>query len=96
MQVFVGDVVRTTCQFTFDNNPVDPTTVTVYFRPSAGVITTLVYGVDADVIRLSQGSYQAILPVDVDGSWHIRWFGTGVYQSAIEVEFMVERTHFLP
>lgn len=90
-----GDLVRIAGAFaTAAGTATDPGTVTVYYRPQGGTVTTLVYGVDGAVVKASTGNYYVDISANVAGIWHYSFRGTGSGQSADEHYFEVTPSNF--
>lgn len=77
-----GDLVRLQATFSISGVPTDPTSVTLYIRQPSGVLTTLVYGVDAGIIKVSTGVYRYDYDASAMGAVTYRWAGTGAAQAA--------------
>jgi hypothetical protein len=67
---------------------VDPTTVKFDFKNKSG-ITSYVYGVDAELVRASEGVYYVLLQLNKTGNWGWRLYGTNPV-FALEGEFLVK------
>lgn len=89
-----GDVVVCAVEFTAGGGFVDPGALSFKVRKPDGTVTTYVYGVDAQLVRESQGVYEVDVVADEEGTWQYRFEGTGASQSASEGEFYVKRTAF--
>lgn len=92
----VGDLVETIGRF-FDRDdvtPLDPTTVSLSYRKLGGSVTTLVYGTDAAVVKVSTGVYRCDISAASSGRWFYRWHSTGTGQGSEEVEFYVRPSQF--
>lgn len=86
----IGDVVRVTGTFTdASDDPADPSGVQLAYEGPTGTATTLTYGVDAEVVKASTGSYYVEITPDACGDWHYRWTGTGTGAGAQEGQFVV-------
>src|SRR5690348_8314071 len=73
-----------------DGTAVQPTTVKFKYKKPDGSITTLTYGVDAEIEYVSATKeYYAVLSANVAGDWIYRWESTGNYQAAAERKFTV-------
>lgn len=86
---------RIKIQGTFTNTETgelyDPTPVKVSTRAPNGVLTTKVYGTDAEVVRVSLGVYKLLLLGNQTGTWYYRWFCDDANEEAAEEErFYVE------
>jgi hypothetical protein len=87
----IGDNVKMTGAFTDSNDdPADPSGVQLAYEDPSGNVTTLVYGVDAAVVKNSTGSYYVELEVDEAGDWHYRWIATGTGKGAQIGQFAVK------
>lgn len=93
-----GDGVRLIARF--DDNaspvtPIDPTTVTLRIKqPNSSVITSYVYGVDADMKKDETGVYHYDLLMDIVGVWWIRWEGSGPVPTVEEMPITVRPSNF--
>ena len=95
MSYQVGDLVRATGTFTNAAlAPIDPSAVFGQYRDPSGNTTTLTYGVDAALVRDSQGIYHIDIKVDEPRNWHYRFYSTGTGQAANEASFHVVGTEF--
>jgi uncharacterized protein YfaS (alpha-2-macroglobulin family) len=91
----VGDLVRVTG--TVKNKAgqqIDPATVKFSVKPPNGIVTTYTYGIDAQLVRESQGNYRIDINANAPGLWHYRFFSTGSEQAAKEDQFRVKPTQF--
>lgn len=80
----VGDVLRVTGTFTdVDGNLVDPTTVTLRVKDSAGQTSTIA------TTNPSQGVYRGEIELTRAGRWFYRWQSTNP-NAAEEVRFQVK------
>jgi len=73
-----------------DGDVLDPDVVVFVYRPPDGARTELTYGVDAGVVRDSEGNYHIDLDVDVSGDWAYGFYATGTGRSGNETSFHVE------
>lgn len=88
-----GSLVRVSGAFTnAAGTAVDPATVTFKSRsPDRSVaLSTLVYGVDAALVKDSTGNYHVDVDANANGTWWWRWESTGMSQAADEGSFDVE------
>lgn len=69
---------------------IDPTTVTLYIKSPASTLTTLVYGVDTDLVKDTTGVYHADINVTESGKYYYRFKGTGAAQASSEYWFSVK------
>ena len=84
----VGDQPKITCTFTNSaGEVVDPTTVTAKYTGPSRVVTTLVYGTDAGLVKESTGVYSFYIPITVGGEYDYRVVGTGNNSAASEGHF---------
>jgi len=91
----IGDLVR--CKGTFAETTapytaVDPTTLTFKCESPSGTVTTLVYGTDGALLRLTTGEYYVDVTPDEAGTWTYKFIATGTGQSAGELYFRVRQT----
>mgnify|MGYP001577790858 CR=1 FL=1 len=78
-----GDPVRLTATFTnITGATIDPTTVTIQYRPPLGTQVTKIYLVDPEVVKDSTGVYHIDIALVYSGLWTYRWFSTGTGQAA--------------
>jgi hypothetical protein len=91
-----GTLIRSTATFTNAAGAnTDPTTVTVRYRVGTDTVTTKVYVTDAAVIKSATGIFYIDLAVGaLDGTWHVRWEGTGAVVAAVEASFSVKPSQF--
>jgi hypothetical protein len=94
--IYIGAQLRFTVQFTdSDGNAVDPASVVFRVMSPWGSETTLTYGVDADLQRLSTGSYTADFSPGEAGRHAYRWQSTGTGTiAANEGTFSVQSSPF--
>ncbi len=87
----IGDLVTVRGAFTDAAGlPADPAAVSVAYEDPSGNVTTLVYGVDAAVVKDSTGNYSLEISIDEAGDWHYRWIATGTGQGAQLGQFAVK------
>lgn len=92
----IGDAVRCSAEFrNLAGALTDPTTVSVSVKTPAGVITTKVYGTDAEVIRESAGKFYIDVDATAAGVWFYRFFSTGTGKAAAERQFNVKKSKFV-
>lgn len=93
----VGDVPRISGAFTDANDdPADPSAVSLAYTDPSGNVTTLVYGVDAALVKASTGNYYAEITADETGDWHYRWVSTGTGAGAQIGQFAVKPRQVTP
>lgn len=73
----------------------DPDTVTFKLYSPSGVVSTYVYGTDAEINRSSVGDYYIDVVPTESGRWFYRWVSTGTFKaSAVEGTFVVQASPF--
>ena len=91
-----GDLIRCSAVYTDDAGvEIDP--AGVFFRVAApdGTQTPYTYGVDAELVRDSQGNYHLDVDGDSSGLWTVKFFSTGSGQAASpDVSFWIGRSTF--
>lgn len=89
----VGALVRTRGVFkNAAGTAVDPDAVQFKVRTPSGVITTYNYVTDAQLVRVSTGSYYVDVSASEPGTYRYRFSSTGTGQAADEWEFSVQST----
>lgn len=92
----MGDLVRASTAFTNSGGTAtDPSTVTVKYRVGAGVVTTYVYGTDAEVEKDSTGNYHVDILANISGVYHVRWEGTGTVTAADEDTWIIKKSRII-
>lgn len=90
----IGDVVRCAAVFKVGGTDTDPDDVIFKILEPDGSVTTYEYGVDAEVVKSSTGSFRVDWPiVKSDIHWY-RFAGTGAAQAAGEDFFNVRDSMF--
>lgn len=91
-----GTTIRIPVNFQNDEDEdVDPDTVTFKVINPEGVITTYVFGTDAELQTTSEGDYYVDVTADKPGRWTYRWETTGSNQNlATEGDFVVQVSPF--
>lgn len=84
-----GDLVRLTATFQTGGVAADPTAVYLYIRSATGGLTTLQYGVDAAITKVSTGVYRYDYSASAAGNVTYRWAGTGAAQAAEQGSFFI-------
>jgi len=94
----IGDLVRLRGSFTdVDDNPADPTIVTLEIRSPADTL----YTYDSEITKDSTGEYHYDFDTSVadneteSGTWHYRYFGDGLNQAAGENSFILRYSSVL-
>ena len=67
----------------------DPTALSFSYKNPAGVVTTLVYGVDSALTKTAIGNYRVDINANAAGIWSWRCASTGSGQAAAEGRFYV-------
>lgn len=82
----IGNAARVMIRFRSAPNgtSVDPAGVQLLVRDPANAVTTYTYGVDVGLVKDSVGNYRLDINLNLAGSWHYRWIGTGTNQAAAE------------
>lgn len=92
MNYDIGDLIRLTGSFSdLAGTATDPTGITLSIRLPSGTITTLTYGVDASVYRLSTGFYYSDFAPTMEGLHYYRFAGTGAVTAAEEQNFYIKK-----
>ena len=91
----IGDGFRLQASFTVSDVLTDPTTVTFQLKDPNDVITTYVYGTDAEVVKSAVGVYYMDVTVSAAVTWHYRIVGTGACIAAVESTFAGIRSQFV-
>lgn len=91
----VGDSIRTAVSFqNIAGVATDPTTITLKIQDPSGNETTLVFGVDAAVVKDAVGLYHSDVTIDENGDWYYRWEGIGALIGAAEFLFRIRESEF--
>lgn len=87
----IGDLVelKGTFRRTLDNAVTDPTMVVLKVKKSDATLITYIYGMDAALVKDSQGVYHCDIEPDVPGRWTFQWKGTGAVKTMEESHFQV-------
>ena len=88
----IGQTVGASASFTIDDGatPIDPTTVTGWYRKPDGTTTQVLAG---DITKIGAGLYTFAVITDQWGEWWYGFHGTGTATAANERRFMVRRSH---
>jgi hypothetical protein len=80
-----GSIIRAKITFTDPDTKVvlDPSAVSVVVRTPAGVTTSYVYGVAAEVVKQSVGVYYVLITLSTAGTWKWKWTGTASQKSVV-------------
>lgn len=76
--------IRLSATFSVGSTPTDPTAVFLEIRQPNGTLTTLQYGIDGSLVRVSAGVYRYDYNAANAGDVGYRWYSTGVAQAASE------------
>lgn len=87
--VYVGQNLLIECEFRLNGVPTDPSIVTVTYRSPLGTQVTLTYP-DSNLVRRSDGLFEASIPADEAGTWAFRAEGVGVIDAVNEMTMTVE------
>ena len=91
----VGKLVRIHAAFTTAAGAfIDPEIVTLKHKDPLGVETTLTYPTDAALVKDSVGNYHVDIDAEIAGMWYVRWYSTGLGQTAEESQFLVLTSAF--
>ena len=91
----VGDLIQLEIQLAAGGTAVDPTSVIFkWIEPSEITVTTLTYGVDAELVKAAVGIYTVNLSLITDGVYNIRWEAGGDYVGAREHQITVAPSLF--
>lgn len=83
----IGQKLRLQGTFKLGEILTDPTTVTFKLLNPAGTIVTLVYGVDAALVRASLGVFYYEYTIPAQGAYTYRFTGTGTCPASNEATF---------
>lgn len=73
----------------------DPSTLELEIMLPDGTTYTWVEGVDAEIVHLDDGLYQALVPATDDGVWRGRWVATGDVVGAKSFTWCVRSSAFV-
>lgn len=91
----VGDEPRLQATFDIDKVPTDPSDIWYFVQAPDGTKTKLVYGVNAEIVRLATGVYYVDQYFDAAGQWKFKWQGLGTVKAATkDIEVTVRATVF--
>jgi len=72
MSYDVGDKVKITGSFTNNGAASDPAAVIAWYTSPGGTVTTLTYGTDAGLTKVSTGVYSFYMAFNRSGRWYYR------------------------
>lgn len=84
----VGDVVHLTSEFTQNDVPFDPSTVSLKVTRPDGTQASYSYA-GSTVTKDSTGNYHVDIAITMRGTYRYRWFSTGAGAAAEESWFQV-------
>jgi hypothetical protein len=91
----LGEAVRVASEFTNSAEVVaDPDAVFFKYRDPEGLITTLEYPDDAELVRDEIGNYHVDIELTIPGTWLWRSYATGTGRTATEGSFTVAPSEF--
>lgn len=88
-------LVRVSSEFTVSGTDTDPTTVKCFYKDPNNVVTTLIYGTDAALVKDSTGKYHVDILGNIAGNWWYRFEATGSVVAANEAEFVISLSQIL-
>jgi hypothetical protein len=86
--VYAGQNLLIECEFRLNGVPTDPTVVTVAYRTPSGTQSTLTYP-NSNLVRRSDGLFEASVPAEEAGTWAFRAEGVGVVDAVNEFTMTV-------
>ena len=91
-----GTTLNVTVNFAdADGVAVDPDTVTIKTMSPCGSQASYAYGTDAELTKLTTGSYNAELVPNEGGRWFFRWISTGTGTATVlEGDFLIQASPF--
>lgn len=93
----IGDLAVVSVAFTdTNNNPADPTAVTLIVQAPDNTQATYTDLTTPAVVRNSTGNYSLNLPISESGTYLYRWTGTGALQAVVEGTLTVQATILVP
>lgn len=90
-----GDTIRFGVTFTLGGVLTDPTTVTFRTRNPNKVVRSYIYQTDAELVRISAGTYRIDLQLDLPGEHFYRFEGVGIAPGASEDRVRINRSQIL-
>lgn len=93
-QYTLGNVIKLAANFQSNSVDVDPTTITFKLKDPLGVITTYVYGTNAELVKESTGDYYVHYTPTVEGRHTYRFSSGTTYIAADEDSFDVIESEF--
>jgi hypothetical protein len=90
----IGDGFRLEARFKVDGVLTDPSTVTFQLKDPDDIITTYVYGTDAELVKTGVGIYYMDITVTKPLKWWYRIVGTGTVIAAMEHPFVGIQSQF--
>lgn len=90
----LGNVIKLAANFKANSADVDPTTITFKLKDPLGVITTYIYGTNAELVKESTGDYYVHYTPLVEGRHTYRFSSGTTYIAAEESTFDVVESQF--
>lgn len=92
----IGDDVNLIAEFRNSAGDfVDPSAVNFKVKDPAGVVTTYIYGTNAQLVKDAVGKYRVTIDANKTGFWYYKFWSTGVSgKAAKETVFRVRKTEF--
>lgn len=91
-----GEIARISLRVTdLAGAAADPGTLTLKIKPPAGALVTYLYGVAAEIVRDSMGSFHADIPLTASGQWMYRWETTPPNGGAAEGAIVVQKSRVI-
>lgn len=91
----VGRTIRLGMNLTdLDNQPADPTGLTLKVMEPSGYVTTLTWQSDVEIVRADEGVFYVDWEIDQAGLHRYRWESTGHAQSLAESHFTARPNSF--
>lgn len=91
-----GNSIKTRAVFRdVDGELIDPETVVCKVKAPDDIEAAYQFGVDAGVIRESEGVYEFWVETDQAGMYTYRWKGSGAESVADEETFVIEESAFI-
>jgi hypothetical protein len=92
----VGEAARISLRVAdIDGATADPGTLKLKVKAPGGAVTTLTYGVDADVMRDGLGQFHADIVLPAAGQWAYRWELTAPNTGAAEGVIVVAKSRVI-
>lgn len=90
-----GDVLRVQGVYTnAAGTAIDPSVPMFSVKTPAGTVTTYTYPTDAQLVRLSAGTYYLDVRFTLSGYWTVRMHSSGTGEASEEREYVVKQSAF--